>query len=53
MHQDYRFIVTLIQTLLLHVSAHQHHHQGAYTIFTSYVVLRRFASQKEYIDKSQ
>jgi hypothetical protein len=37
MHQNYHFIVMLSQ-MLLHVSAH-HHHQGAHTIFTSYLSL--------------
>jgi hypothetical protein len=36
MHQNYHFIVTLNQ-MLLHVSAHQRHHQGAQTILTSYL----------------
>jgi hypothetical protein len=36
MHQNYHFIVMLSQ-MLLHVSAHQRHHQGAHTILTSYL----------------
>jgi hypothetical protein len=36
MHQNYHFIVMLSQ-MLLHVSAHQHHHHGAHTILTSYL----------------
>jgi hypothetical protein len=35
MHQNYHSIVMLSQ-MLLHVLAHQRHHQGAYTILTSY-----------------
>jgi hypothetical protein len=35
-HQNYHFIVMLSQ-MLLHVSAHQRHRQGAYTILTSYL----------------
>jgi hypothetical protein len=35
MHQNYHFIVILSQ-MLIHVSAHQRHHQGAHTILTSY-----------------
>jgi hypothetical protein len=34
MHQNYHFIVMLSQ-MLLDVSVHQRHHQGAYTIHTS------------------
>jgi hypothetical protein len=33
MHKNYHFIVMLSQ-MLLHVSAHQRHHQGAHTILT-------------------
>jgi hypothetical protein len=36
MHQNYHFIVMLRQ-MLLHVSAHQRHHQGAHIILTSYL----------------
>jgi exopolyphosphatase/pppGpp-phosphohydrolase len=36
MHQNYHVIVMLSQ-MLLHVSAHQRHHQGARTILTSYL----------------
>jgi hypothetical protein len=36
MHQNYHFIVMLSQ-MILHVSAHQRHHQGAHTILTSYL----------------
>jgi hypothetical protein len=36
MQQNDNFIVMLSQTLL-HVSAYQHHHQGAYMILTSYL----------------
>jgi hypothetical protein len=36
MHQNYHFIVMLSQ-MLLHVSAHQRHHQGAHTILTGYL----------------
>jgi metal-dependent HD superfamily phosphatase/phosphodiesterase len=39
MHQDDHFIVMLSQTLL-HVSAHQRHHQGAHMILTSYLSVR-------------
>jgi hypothetical protein len=35
MHQNYHFIVMLSQ-MLLHVSAHQCHHQGAHMIVTGY-----------------
>jgi hypothetical protein len=35
MHQNYHFIAMLSQ-MHLHVSAHQHHHQRAYKILTSY-----------------
>jgi hypothetical protein len=36
MHQNDHFIVMLSQTLL-HVSAYQRHHQGAYMILTLYI----------------
>jgi hypothetical protein len=36
MHQNYYFIVVLSQ-MLLHVLAHQRHHQGAHMILTSYL----------------
>jgi hypothetical protein len=36
MHQNDHFIMMLSQTLL-HVSVHQHHHQGAHMILTSYL----------------
>jgi hypothetical protein len=36
MHQNYHFIVMLSQ-MLLRVSAHQRHHQGAHVILTSYL----------------
>jgi hypothetical protein len=35
-HQNDHFIVMLSQ-MLLHVSTHQLHHQGAHMIFTSYL----------------
>jgi hypothetical protein len=36
MHRKYHFIVMLSQ-VLLHNWAHQHYHQGAHTILTSYL----------------
>jgi hypothetical protein len=36
MYQNYYFIVMLMQ-MLLHVSAHQRHHQGVNTLLTSYL----------------
>jgi hypothetical protein len=36
MHRNYNFIV-MVSQMLLHVSAHQRHHQEAYTILTSYL----------------
>jgi hypothetical protein len=37
-HKNYHFIVMLSQ-MLLRVSAHQRHHQGAHTILKSYLSL--------------
>jgi hypothetical protein len=39
MHQNDHFILMLSQTLL-HVSAYQRRHQGAYMILTSYLICR-------------
>jgi hypothetical protein len=36
MHQNYHFIVMLSQ-MLVHVSTHHRHQQGAHTILTSYL----------------
>jgi hypothetical protein len=36
MHQNDHFVVILSQ-MLLHVSAYQHHHQGAHIILTRYL----------------
>jgi hypothetical protein len=36
MHHNYHFIV-MLSHMLLHVSAHQCHHQGAHTILTGYL----------------
>jgi hypothetical protein len=37
MHQDDHFIDCDAYQTLLHVSAHQRHHQGAHMILTSYL----------------
>jgi hypothetical protein len=39
MHQNDHFIVFVSQ-MLLHVSAHQRHHQGAHMIVTSFLYVR-------------